>query len=239
DRSLDGVPYLPPLGTPEIESDRRHGSLGMTETAGPHTMAPPEMQAVLLPDDLRGSWGPSVPYVEHRIADFETSASLPDGAEGEICVRGYSVMAGMYKREREDVFDADGWYHTGDRGFFRDGLLYFTGRADDQIKTGGSNVAPREVELALEALPEVTAAFVFGIDDDERTQVVVAGVVPTPGVVVDPDALRTCLRGEISVYKVPRDIAVLDPDDVPLLASGKEDRRAVRAAVVRRLEIAR
>ena len=54
-----------------------------------------------------------------------------------MLVRGYSLMLGLYKRERSEVFDADGWYHTGDRGYFRDGWFFFTGRQTDLIKTSG------------------------------------------------------------------------------------------------------
>ena len=61
-------------------------------------------------------------------------------------------MDGLYKKERSETFDEDGWYRTGDKGFFRDSYLFFTGRSTEMIKTGGANVAPREVELALESL---------------------------------------------------------------------------------------
>jgi acyl-CoA synthetase (AMP-forming)/AMP-acid ligase II len=235
DRDLTGVPFLPPPGTPDVDFQLLHNSLGMTETSGPHTAAGPDELTQVLPESLRGSFGPRVPYVEHRIADFVTNETLPDSQEGEVCIRGYSVMAGMYKREREQVFDAEGWYHTGDRGYFRDGYLFFTGRATEMIKTAGQNVAPREVEVALEAFPEVKLALVFGMDDPERQQVVVAGVVAAPGATVDPDDLRDRLRKELSGYKVPRAIVVLGDEDVPLLGSGKADRRAVAAIVIARV----
>src|SRR5262249_36630183 len=96
-RDFDGVPFLPPPGTPEIDLQLMHNSLGMTETSGPHTAAGTDEMTRILPESLRGSFGPRVPYVEHRIADFDTNATLPDGQEGEVCIRGYSVMVGMYK----------------------------------------------------------------------------------------------------------------------------------------------
>jgi acyl-CoA synthetase (AMP-forming)/AMP-acid ligase II len=234
-RDFEGVPYLPPPGTPDIDLQRFHNSLGMTETSGPHTAAGTDELTRVLPDELRGSFGPRVPYVEHRIADFDTNETLPDSELGEVCIRGYSVMAGMYKREREEVFDADGWYHTGDRGYFQGPYLVFKGRNTEMIKTAGANVAPREVEVALEAFPEVKLALVFGVDDEERGQVVAAGVVPAPGATVDGDDLRERIRKELSTYKVPRAIVVLSDEDVPLLGSGKADRRAVAATVAARL----
>jgi acyl-CoA synthetase (AMP-forming)/AMP-acid ligase II len=141
----------------------------------------------------------------------------------------------MYKREREDVFDAEGWYHTGDRGYFRDGYLFFTGRATEMIKTAGNNVAPREVEVALEAFPEIRLALVFGLPDDERGQVVVAGVAPALGATVDVDDVRERVRKELSSYKVPRAIVVLADDEIPLLGSGKPDRRVIAAAIAAKL----
>ncbi len=78
-------------------------------------------------------------------------------------MRGYSVMQGLYKVEREDAFDADGYYHTGDAGFFdASGHLFFKGRLGEMIKTGGANVAPREIELLLGAMPEILSAHAVG-----------------------------------------------------------------------------
>jgi acyl-CoA synthetase (AMP-forming)/AMP-acid ligase II len=141
----------------------------------------------------------------------------------------------MYKREREEVFDAEGWYHTGDRGYFRDGLLFFTGRANEMIKTGGSNVSPREVEMALELLPEVELALVFGRPDPVRGQVVVAGVVPAPGTPFDEEVLRDQLGKELSRYKVPSAIIELASEDVPFGVTGKAERRKVEVTVEERL----
>ena len=123
----------------------------MTETCGPHTY---DRMDVDLPERLRGSFGHAVPGVEHKVVDPETGATLPPGEVGEICVRGYSLMLGLYKQEREDVFDRDGYYHTGDAGYFdADGVLFFSARLGEMIKTAGANVTPREVEVVIETLP--------------------------------------------------------------------------------------
>lgn len=214
--------HLTTLQTPGLRHPgRRHGSLGMTETGGPHTAPPAALADVDLPESQRGSFGPPVDGFEHRIVDPETGRSLAEGEEGEICVRGDRMMLGLHKRERADTFDPDGWYHTGDRGFLRDGLLYFTGRRSAMIKTGGANVAPQEVELALRALPGVRVAFVVGVPDEERGELVGAMVCAQPGHELDPDDLADRLRADLAAYKVPRRILVVDDDEVPLLASGK------------------
>src|SRR5581483_4208248 len=145
---------------------------------------------------------------------------------------GYSLMLGLYRKERSEVFDADGWYHTGDRGYFRDGWFFFTGRQSDLIKTAGSNVAPIEVEMCLTGLPEVKLAFVLGVPHPDRGQDVVAVVVADPELPErDPGELaelvRAWAREQLSSYKVPRRVFVVGNEDVPWLTSQKADRRAL------------
>ena len=97
-------------------------------------------------------------------------------------MRGASLMQGLLKVERADTFDADGYYHTGDGGHFdAEGNLFFRGRLGELIKTGCANVTPREVELALEALPGVLSAFVVGLPDPDRGETVAAAIVPREG----------------------------------------------------------
>jgi long-subunit acyl-CoA synthetase (AMP-forming) len=99
--------------------------------------------------------------VQHRIVDTASGIEALAGHEGEIQVRGQILMSGIYKQERHEVFAADGWYATGDRGWFDDvGHLHFTGRASTLIKTAGSNVSPAEVESVLDSMPEVLHSFV-------------------------------------------------------------------------------
>jgi acyl-CoA synthetase (AMP-forming)/AMP-acid ligase II len=224
-RDLSSIPMLTnqdggrgPFGAP----------LGMTETIGPHLELSHPTGATTLPEHLRGSNGSSGPYFDHKLVDPDTGRELGDGEEGEICVRGYAVAAGMYKRERHEVFDDDGYYHTGDRCRLEDGLYFFTGRVTEMIKTRGSNVAPLEVEAVLESFPEVWMAFVVGIPDAARDEQVVAVVVPVHGVTIDPTDLRERVRLELSNYKVPRLIVSMTEDEVPWLATGKVDKRTLK-----------
>jgi acyl-CoA synthetase (AMP-forming)/AMP-acid ligase II len=89
------------------------------------------------------------------------------------------------------------------------------------IKTGGANVAPREVELAIEAHPGVQAAFVVGLPDDERGELVGCIVCPVPGQELDAASLRDQLRDELAGYKIPRKMMVVAYDDMPWLPTGK------------------
>ena len=198
----------------------RSNSLGMTETCGPHSAAP--VGTGELPERLRGAFGRGLPDVEHRIIDRETRAVLPVGASGEVAVRGPSLMQGLYKREREEVFLPDGFYATGDGGHqSEDGWLFFAGRLGEIIKTGGANVSPAEVEAALRELPGVAQAWVAGIPDAMRGERVAAAVVPAQGTVLDPEALRRALRRRLSSYKIPDTIRVCTAEDLPFTDSGK------------------
>jgi acyl-CoA synthetase (AMP-forming)/AMP-acid ligase II len=224
-RDVSRIPAFVPRPTSDYEL--LHNSLGMTETMGPHSAPGPEAERIL-PEEMRGSFGLLVPCVEHRIADPETNATVDEGEVGEICIRGYSLMNGLYKWERHETFDDDGWYHTGDKGFIRDGYLYFLGRLSEMIKTSGSNVAPREVELLLESFPEVGLAVVVGLPDAERGEVVAAALVPAAGTAIDPAETLRRAGDELSNYKVPRRVLVLVEGEMPYLANGKPDRLTVR-----------
>jgi acyl-CoA synthetase (AMP-forming)/AMP-acid ligase II len=208
-------------------------SLGMTETLGPHTF---DSKDNPLPPDKEGSFGFSVPGVEHKIVDPVTLEDLPVGETGELWLRGYSLMLGLYKRERADTFTPDGWYRTGDGGYFdEDGHFYFTGRLGDLIKSAGMNITPRDVELVLEAMPEVVMAFVTGIPAGERGQDVAAAIALRPGDTLDVEEVRKRVKEEIASYKVPRHVAVFaNQTELPWLDSGKIDRRRLTAILVER-----
>ena len=156
------------------------------------------------------------------MVDPETGVELPAGADGELWVRGYSLMQGLHRREREDVFEPDGWYRTGDAGHFdADGWFYFTGRLGEMIKTpGGANVTPAEVEAALMAYPDVLEAYVTGIPAGGGGHLVVGAVVPRGGRARRRRAPRPA-PGDLSAYKVPKHLWVCAKSDLPFLQSGK------------------
>ena len=231
-RNLSSAPMFLPRSGPESDPGLRHTSLGMTETSGPHTACPPDEAGRVLPEEMRGSFGRPLPFVHHQIVDPETGARLGDGEAGELCVRGYNVMDGLYKRERNEVFDADGWYHTGDRCVFRDGYLYYLGRLGEMIKSGGANVSPREIEAVIELLPSVQTAIVMGLPDAERGEIVAAVVVPANGAEMDVELVLDHARRQVSGFKVPRRIVVLAEEQVPWLPTGKPDKQALAAMLL-------
>ena len=214
---------------------RKATSLGMTESLGPHSIEPLHVE---LPEGKEDSFGRSVPGIEHRIVDAGTGDELPAGQAGEIWIRGYSLMLGLLGQDPADVFEPGGWYRTGDRGLLDpDGHLYFHGRLGTVIKAGGTNVAPREVELAIESQPGVMHAFVVGVPDaGGRGEVVAAAVVAKPGSEIDPADLQIRLRSEMASYKVPCHVAVFaEQQDLPWLESGKIDLQALRRLLIDRL----
>jgi O-succinylbenzoic acid--CoA ligase len=127
---------------------------------------------------------------------------------------------------------ADGWFATRDAGALDPGgRLTVQGRLDDVVITGGVNVAPQAVEAALREHPEVADAVVFGRPDDEWGQRVVAAVVPAGGAAPALPSLRAWVTERLGAPSAPRELHVVAT--VPLLHTGKPDRRAVARAVLR------
>ena len=217
---------LPPDRRPS-EAGLTPNLLGMTETGGPHTMV--EVPDTPLPPELRGSFGIPLPgVVQHRIVDPASGSEAPAGQEGEIQVRGQIVMNGIYKQERHEVFGPDGWYPTGDRGWFDEGgHLHFSGRASTLIKTAGSNVSPAEVEAVLDSMPEVLHSFVVALPHPVRGQVVGAVVVPSNGARLSVESVVAHARRNLSTFKVPTVIRLITEDELPMLPTGKIDRHGL------------
>ena len=184
---------------------------GMSETSGGVVVTDP-----VSPEMPPGLVGKPIREAELQIA--------PDG---EILVRGPLVMPGYLGRPPEAWnIDRDGWLHTGDLGeLLADGNLRLLGRRSEMYKSGGYNVYPREVELVLEAHPDVTHAVVVAVPDDEFQEAGVAFVMAAPG--VNADALRAHCRSLLASYKLPKRLELVP--ELPLLANGKVDKRALRA----------
>ncbi|MDT3442210.1 class I adenylate-forming enzyme family protein [Pseudofrankia sp. BMG5.37] len=199
------LPMRPWQGGPSSRGHMATG-IGMTETFGP--------------------WS-NVTGMECRIVNPETGAQVADGQIGEFHVRGYGLMQGLYKREREEVFTPDGFYATGDLGYMEHDRYFFSARIKDMIKTRGANVAPAEVEVVLNGQPGVRISFVAGVPHEKYGEEVVAGVVPENGHTIDFVELLTACRRALSSYKVPTMIELLGQNEIPYLSSGKPNRRAI------------
>lgn len=175
-------------------------------------------------DKALASVGRPLDGVIQRIVDPETGAELGADQIGEIQVKRY-VMVGYYKDEdkNREAFTADGYFRTGDLGFYdSDGYLHFRGRIKEMIKTGGINVAAAEVEELLMRMEGVRLAFVIGVPDAMRDEIIAAVIVPGEINAAPSEAAVTdYLRGLLAAYKLPRRYCFVEERDLPLTTTGK------------------
>jgi acyl-CoA synthetase (AMP-forming)/AMP-acid ligase II len=176
------------------------------------------------------SVGRPLPTVELAIRDPQ-GRPVPDGVDGEICVRGPMVMPGYWRRPEETaaVLDADGWLRTGDLGHLAGGRLYLAARRFDLILRGGENVYPAEVEQCLEEHPDVAEVAVLGVAHEEWGQEVAAIVVPAAGRRPEAAALEAFCRERLAAFKVPTRWEVRD-EPLPRNAAGKVMRHVLAGA---------
>jgi acyl-CoA synthetase (AMP-forming)/AMP-acid ligase II len=175
------------------------------------------------------SAGLAAPGVEIRIADPETGAVLDPGSTGEIEVRSRSAMAGYLPDSETAAAFHDGWYRTGDIGWLEpEGWLHITDRLKEMIKVRGFQVAPAELEAVLHGDPRVHDCAVFGVDDAELGEAIVAAVVLAPGTQVSPEELQAVIADRLAGYKRVRHVVMVDA--IPRLPSGKALRRQLKEA---------
>lgn len=199
---------------------------GITETSGTIAVLPAEDHAVESPRLL--SAGRALDGVEVKVVD-ETGTTVSVGRPGEILIRSRAVMKGYWQDPdaTAEAIDGDGWFRSGDVGHLdEDGYIYLGARLKDMIVSGGENIYPREVEIALLEHADIADAVVFGIPDDRWGEAVHAELVLRDGVDLDLDELRSWLRSRLAGYKLPRSFGVLD--DLPRNAVGKVLRRSLR-----------
>jgi fatty-acyl-CoA synthase len=195
---------------------------GQTEMSPVATILRPE-------DQVRkaGSAGKAGLNVETRIVD-ERGRAVPPGEEGEIVHRSPQAMLGYWNdpAKTAETF-RDGWLHTGDLGILDDeGYLTVVDRIKDMIKTGGENVASREVEEAIYEHPAVAEVAVFGIEHPKWIEAVTAAVVPRPGQSITREELLEFCRGRLAGFKTPKYVVVVD--ELPKNPSGKILKRELR-----------
>jgi acyl-CoA synthetase (AMP-forming)/AMP-acid ligase II len=193
---------------------------------------PRELHDVNGPDaaDVLRSVGYPFPGVRVRIVG-DDDRDVPIGEAGEIVVRSGSLFRGYWDDPAATLATLrDGWCHTGDIGRFdHRGLLYLVDRKKDIIITGGENVYSPEVEEILYGLDGVAAVAVVGAPDEKWGEAVCAVVVPTPGATLTLEAVQEFVRSGLAGYKVPRRLVLVA--ELPVLASGKVDKKRLRADV--------
>ena len=150
------------------------------------------------------SAGRPLPTVELEIRDPH-GRPVREGEEGEICLRGPTIMLGYWQRpdETRQTLAAGRWLRTGDIGRCEGGTLVINSRARDLILRGAENISPAEIESRLLEHPQVAEAAVVGVDHEELGQEVKAVVVPQAGAVLAPGQLHAWVAERLAYYKVP------------------------------------
>jgi D-alanine--poly(phosphoribitol) ligase subunit 1 len=165
---------------------------------------------------------------------------LSPGQHGEIVIAGPQVSAGYVGRPDLNelaFFEIDGLraYRTGDRGMLLDGMLFFEGRSDDQVKLHGYRIELGEVEAQIRALPAVRDAVVLPVQREGIVAALATVVIPTENCEKEPSQLVRTLRGQLAkrlpAYMLPRKWKVVDA--FPMTPNGKVDRRALRDVLER------
>ena len=195
---------------------------GQTEMAPLATLLRPEEQV-----RKAGSAGRPALNVETRVVD-DRGADVPAGEVGEIVHRSPHATLGYYEDEEKsaEAF-RDGWFHSGDLGVLdEEGYLYVVDRKKDMIKTGGENVASREVEEALYGHPAIQEAAIFGVPDPRWIEAVTAAVVVKDGEALEPADVIAYCRERLAGFKAPKHVVLVD--ELPKNASGKIVKRELR-----------
>lgn len=183
------------------------------------------------------SVGQVIPDVELRIVD-EQGKTLDANEIGMIQVKGYNIMKGYYGMTKEfvELFSKDGWLTTGDLGCLTDeGRLQITGRKKSLIIRGGENIAPAEIEFALEQLPGVVSVHVVGVPDPVLQDEICACLILDDTITYTDEEIRSFLKDRLAPYKIPK--YILRFAYFPTTTSGKIASRDLRKLAMKRLQI--
>jgi len=181
--------------------------------------------------------GVRTPEIEDRIVDPVTGRPLPSGQEGEVCVKGSTLMLGYYKKPEATADKIrDGWLHTGDMGIKdADGYLRITGRVTDMIIVGGFNTYPAEIENFYLRHPGILDVSIVGVPDPVMGEVVMAFVIPRAGHPLSPEDVVAFARDRIANFKQPRYVEIVD--QFPLTGSGKVQKFKQKAYAVEKYDL--
>ena len=200
---------------------------GLTETYGNCSVTDAHEPLAL----RLSSVGRPLEGVEARIVNPATELLCPVGEVGEIRVKGYVMREYLNDPERtREAFDAAGFFKTGDLGTVNEtGHIFFKGRIKEMIKSGGMNVSPVEVEEVLMRRPEVLAAYCVPLMNDDLDELFGAILVPRGEQTIDLDIIRAHCQKELSRYKRPHSLKVLQESELPLTNTGKVKKNEMQA----------
>jgi fatty-acyl-CoA synthase len=179
----------------------------------------------------RYSVGKPLPEIEVAIKSIAapSDANATANVIGEICVRGYNVMAGYHDNlpATRAAVDTEGWLHTGDLGFFdTEGYLHVTGRTKDMLIRGGENIYPAEIENVMLEHPDILEAAVVGVPHPVHGEVPVCFVRLRSEAILDSESLKRYCRENLSAQKTPAEWIAIS--QLPFTASGKVQKFLLR-----------
>jgi acyl-CoA synthetase (AMP-forming)/AMP-acid ligase II len=202
---------------------------GLSETCAFFTAHPSDAGR----DAMKASIGRLLPGNELRIVDPDTGRVLGPDEDGEFAIRGPTLMEHYVKMTRDECFDGDGFFRTGDVGFYdRDGNVHFTGRRTEMIKTGGANVSPAELEVQLRACEPVKLARAVGVPDPRLDQIVVLAVTLKDGADASEREIQNFLSARVAAYKVPKRVLFFAEGEIPMTKSDTKVRDSELLALV-------
>jgi malonyl-CoA/methylmalonyl-CoA synthetase len=180
-----------------------------------------------------GTVGFPLPGIEIRVADPDSGRPLATGEVGMIEVRGPNVFKGYWRMPEKTAaeFRPDGFFITGDLGQYdEDGYLRIVGRAKDLIISGGFNVYPKEIELAIDELDGVKESAVIGLPHPDFGEGVAAVVVRESGSSIGEEDILRAVQARLAKFKQPKRVFFVD--DLPRNAMGKVQKNMLRESYV-------
>ena len=205
---------------------------GQTEATGGITLTLPEDSFERKSETV----GIPYPHVDVKIINPATGEVVPVGERGELCCRGFLVMAGYYKMPERtaEAIDSEGWLHTGDLATMdAQGYVNIVGRLKEMVIRGGENIFPREIEELLIRHAKIADAQVLGVPDTFFGEELLAVVLPKEGEEITEQDLRDFCKERIGYQKIPRYFQFVNA--YPMTASGKVQKFVLREQAIKTL----
>ncbi len=239
DVDLSALKYIdkrsPVAQHPTVNSDHTDptAAYGNTETFTLSSVFPGNTPAEVVGD----SHGEPVAGNVFKIVDPLSGKIVPLGERGEIAVKGPTMMLGYIGVPLDETLDEEGFLLTGDGGYFDEkGRLFWEGRLNDIIKTGGANVSPVEIDNVIAQCPGVKVTKTVGIPDELLGELIVTCIVPQGGADLDEKKVRAFAKEKLAAFKVPRRVLFFDESELNMTGSAKVKASELRELAAKRLE---
>lgn len=192
--------------------------------------------AMTPPEVVGNSHGEPVAGATIKIVDPLTGEVVPLGERGEIAVKSPTLMLGYIGIPLDETLDEEGFLRTSDGGYFDEkGRLFWEGRLNDIIKTGGANVSPIEIDDIIRTAPGVKVSQTVGVPDDLLGELVVTCIVPQEDASLDEAGIQAFAKQKLASYKVPRRVLFFAEDELERTGSAKVKTSELRNLAVEKL----